>query len=187
MPMYDVTIRKEWSAIAGISPWSNVYHVSAADEEAALDVGNAIAVIEMAVSYDVVLATRLQARQSSVLSGSGRQRAISIAGARDSSGKQFLPLFNTVRVTFTDGIARPDQKYLRLPIAEDEQDTGGLDPGLVTMLEDDYVDPIIALAGVVSSDDAPYTIGTVLPFVQMRQRNWSRRARPGFHRGYVPD
>jgi len=187
MPFYDVTIRKEFTAVVGIAPWTNIYHVSAADEEAALDVGEAVAALEAAIMYDVCLITRLNARQSSVLAGSGRQRAVSIQGDRDSSGKQFLPLFNAVRVTFTDGISRPDQKYLRLPIAEDEQNSGALDSGLIDLIGLDYSAPLMGVSGVVSSDDAPYTSAVVQPQVQMRQRSWSRRSRPGFHRGYVPD
>jgi len=187
MPFYDVPVRKEFTAVTGIAPWTNIYHVSAADEEAALDVGESIAALEAAITYDVILITRLSARQSELLAGSGRQRAVAIQGERDSSGKDFLPLFNAVRITFTDGINRPDQKYLRLPLAEDEQSGGALDSGLIDLIGLDYVAPLVGLTGIVSSDDVPYTSGVVQPSVQMRQRSWSRRSRPGFHRGYVPD
>lgn len=187
MAVYDVTLTKEFTAVDGIPPWSNVYHVNAASEEAALDIGEDIAALEMTVSFDVILAVKLSARQQSALAGSGRQRAISVQGSKDSAGENFLPLFNTVRVTFTDGVARPDQKYLRLPVAETDQNGGALSGGTIDFIEANYSVPLMALDGVVSSQGVPYTSQIVQPNVQMRQRNWSRRARPGFHRGYVPD
>jgi len=186
MPQYKVTLTKEFTAITGTQPWTNGYHVIAADEDAALAIGESIAALEAAIMWENCLVTKIAARQESELAGSGRQEAVAIVGEREVTDEQFLPLFCAVRVTLTDGIARPDQKYLRLPIAEEEQNNGALSSGLIAFIVENYIAPLGAISGVVSSDGAPYTSGVVNPSVQMRQRGWSRRSRPGFKRGYVP-
>lgn len=187
MPIYVVTLQKEFANQGVEQPWVNTYHVSAASEEDALDIGEQIQVIEAAVHWSNINFTRITARQDSPLAGSGRQRATSLLGARDATGESFLPSFNTIRVTFTDGVNRPDQKYLRPMINENEQSGGTLEGDMPGFMEASYVNAILALTGVVSSDGVPYTSGAVYPFVQMRQRSWHRRTRPGFHRGYVPN
>lgn len=185
MAFYVGTIRK---AIGDIrDTWVNNYHVSAADEDAALVIMEDVVAMERAIHYSDVFFTRVSVRQDSPLAGSGRQVALTGVGDRDASGLEFLPSFNTVRIIFTDGVNRPDQKYFRLRIAEGEQASGSLDGALITFLEINFIATYIALTGVVSSSHVPLTGGTVVPQVQNRQRGWHRRSRPGYHRGWVPD
>lgn len=185
MAFYLGTIHKEFAAQPEITGWVNTYHLSASGEEEALDILQDIMLIEQAVHWSSIRFDRLAVRQDSPLAGSGRQRSVNIVGARDASGEDFLPSFCTVRVVFGDGVNRPDQKYLRLPINENEQTNGNLEAGLILSVNTDYVQPLIALSGVVSSSHVPYQTGGAQSIVQNRQRGWHRRTRPGFKRGWV--
>jgi hypothetical protein len=186
MPLYKVYVYKEFAAQGSEKPWVNTYHVNAANEDDALDVAESISEIERAVHWSNIHFFRLAARQASELAGSGRQRAIDELGTRDATGETFLPSFCTVRVTFSDLIARPDQKYLRPMINENEQASGDLDPSIITLIDTAYVEPLLALPSLVSSSGGALTGGTIYPYVQNRQRGWHRRTRPGFVRGWVP-
>jgi len=187
MPFYKGTIYKQFALQPNSKQWTNVYNLEAADEEAALLVLGEVLAVEQEIHYDNINFTKMAVRQDTPLAGAGRQAALAETGNRAGAGLQFLPSFNTVRVIFTDSVNRPDQKYLRLLIAEGEQENGALDSGLVSTVLTDYGIPIMAIGGVVSSSHVAYTNAGVDPDVQMRQRSWSRRTRPGFHRGWVPD
>jgi len=185
--LYIATIKKQYvSALLDESPWVNTYHVTAADEDGAISIANGIVDIEKAVHWSDIAFTKLSVRQDSELAGSGKSVGLSGLGERDATGESFLPSFCTARVTFTDGIARPDQKYLRLNINETEQNNGNFETTFLDFLQDNYVAPLMGLVGLVSSDGTTYTSGVVNSVVQMRQRSWSRRFRPGFKRGWVP-
>jgi len=186
MPVYRGSIYKEFALQGGERPWVNTYHVNAATEDDALDDLEAIVEIERAVHWSNVHFFRIAVRQASALAGSGRQRQINLLGTRDATGESFLPSFCTVRVVFSDTINRPDQKYLRLMINENEQAGGEIEASLLTLIDESYAEPLIALPSVVSSSEVPYTGGTVYPYVQNRQRGWHRRSRPGQKRGWVP-
>jgi len=185
---YLITIRKQFAADpVGTRPWSNSYHVTAANEEGALDVASGIVDIERDITFETVLFLDYSARQDSPLAGSGRKRALGLLGDRGAEGVDFLPLFNTVRCTMTDGVQRPDQKYLRLPLPENEQANGVLTPEAVAFYTDNYALPLMGYVGLVSSDGVGFTSAVIWPYVQMRQLRWKRRTRVGFHRGYVPN
>jgi len=185
MAFYVCTIRK---AIADINDtWVNRYHVSAADEDDAITIMQDVVAMEKAIHWSDVFFTRLAVRQDTALAGSGRQVALTGTGDRDASGENFLPSFNTVRIAFVDGVNRPDQKYFRLRINENENESGLLSSTLITFLEINFIATYVALSGVVSSSHVPLTGGSVVPQVQNRQRGWHRRTRPGYHRGWVPD
>lgn len=186
MPFYKGTIYKQFTLQPGSKPWTNVYNLEAADEAEALIVLGGVLAIEQEVHYDIIAFTKMSVRVDSALGGAGRQAALAETGNRDSTGLTFLPSFNTVRVIFTDPVSRPDQKYLRLLISEGEQDNGALDAGLITTITTDYIIPLLALGGVVSSNHQDYLSGGIDPDVQMRQRDWHRRSREGFKRGWVP-
>jgi len=185
MAFYVGTIRK---AVAGQNnTWVNTYHVSAANDDDAIDIMQDVVAMERAIHWSDIRFDRLAVRQDTPLAGSGRQVALTGTGDRDATGEDFLPTFCTARVILTDGVNRPDQRYFRLRINENESDNGVLTATFITFMEINFIATFIALAGVVSSSHVPYTGGTVYPAVQNRQRGWHRRTRPGFHRGWVPD
>jgi hypothetical protein len=110
------------------------------------------------------------------------------SGALDPTGLGGpLPVFNTIRVVFTDVSGRPEQKYLRLAANVENIENGAWSGEFVTAVQDGYADVVAALAGLCSPAGQDVTAGTALPQVQMRQVGWHRRPRPGFHRGWVPD
>jgi len=186
MALYNVTLFKRLIDLDAEGGWTNVYHVDAATAEDALDHAESIIQIERLVHWDIVGYYRFSAKQPDPLSAAGQSRTVTDTGARDATGENFIPLFCTARVILDDLENRPDQKYLRLPIMESEQAAGFLEPGTVTILQDDYIAGLVALPWIRSSSDSSYVGGTVELAVNIRQRNWKRRARPGFKRGWVP-
>lgn len=186
MPIYVGQIGKQLTGVPEQKPWVNTYHMETVDETTALNLMLTQAGREMAVTWSIVRAYRTAVRQDSPLASAGLQAVINVQGQRGVTDEQFLPLFNTVRVVFSDGIGRPDQKYLRLPVFEGEQSLGALSSSLLTLIQDEYVTPTVGDPLIVSSSGANYISGTVIPVVQMRQRGWHRRTRPGFVRGWVP-
>jgi len=187
MAFYRISIRKQMlNGLFGEHVWTNNYHVTAADEEGALDIAEGIVDIERAVHWSNVYFIDVAARQDSELAGSGHKRTIGAPGLRAYDDEQMLTRFNVVRVIFTDGVGRPDQKYLRLPCMEVESDSGTWTTDAVSFWNTNYVVPLMGLVGLVSSSHTTYTSGAVWQYVQMRQESWSRRSRPGFKRGYVP-
>lgn len=186
MPFYKGTVYKHLINDA-TEVWSNVYNLEAASEQDALSLCQEVALIEQAITKEYVVFTKIAVRLDSPLASAGRQAQLTgMVGSVPGSLTARLPLFNTVRCMFSDGIARPDQKYLRLPIEEGEQTGGYIDEPLRDLVQISYVAALNETNGVVSSNHVPYTGGTVQEAIQMRQLGWSRRARPGFRRGWVP-
>lgn len=187
MPLFKGTIFKH-TIQNPTEEWSNVYHINAADEAAAMVALDQVMNVEANVSYDNVVFDRLYVRLDNPLATAGVSQAVSgLVGARGATPANQLPLFNTVRVVFTDGINRPDQKYLRLPLEVSDVSGDFLDVGMVSLITTDYINDILAFPGVVSSSGDTYSAGSCMNAIQMRQLHWSRRSRPGFHRGYVPN
>lgn len=186
MPLFRGTIHKYLEGTLPDSGWVNTYHINAASESAAMEVLRLVKNVERQVHWNNIEFDRLSIRQASGISSAGIQETVAEQGDRDASGENFLPLFCTVRVVCTDAVNRPDQKYLRCPINENEQDNGILTSGAIAFLTANYCADLIAIDGVVSSSAVPYTSVAAVTAVQNRQRGWHRRTRPGFKRGWVP-
>lgn len=187
MPLYLATIKKEFvTGTLDVKPWVNTYHIDAVDLAAALAVGGDILEIEKNVHWAIVRFTQLYARQVDFPGQEGRAQALNVFGDRAVGSNTFLPSFCAVRVTFNDDIGRPDQKYLRLPLAEDSTENGQLDTAEFALLGAGYLLPMLSVGGVVSSNGVTYTGGAIQPNIQNRQRGWHRRTRVGYKRGWVP-
>lgn len=186
MPLYRGSIHKYIVGNLPSSGWLNTYHISAASENDAMDVLSEILVVEQNVHWSNVQFDRLSVRLESDLATAGIQRATAAVGERDATGEDFLPLFCVARVILADSVNRPDQRYLRLPISEGEQTNGVISNALNNFIADNYIAPLFAIPGVVSSSAVPYTLGSTAAAVQNRQRGWHRRQRVGFRRGWVP-
>lgn len=186
MPLYRCTIYKSLLSDES-NAWSNVYTIEAADETDALNLGENIMDIERLVHKSNVVFTRIAVRQPGPLSGSGRQRALSGAvGDVAAVPANQLPNFNTVRVVFSDELGRSESKYLRPPLENTEVTGSFLDVGTVAAFGVTYGDAIVALGYVRGPQGENLTGSTAQEAIQMRQRGWSRRTRPGFKRGWVP-
>jgi len=186
MALYDVTLYKRIFDNDVDKPWTNVYHVDAATAEDALDHAESIVEIEKAVHWSIVEFFRVSARQALDDAPAGQSRDISTLGTRDADGETYLPLFCTIRVILDDIVNRPDQKYLRTPLMESEVQNGFIQSGTLTLMDTTYVGGLIALPYIRSSSNSSYVGGFTQAPIQMRQRDWKRRSRPGFKRGWVP-
>lgn len=187
MPLYKVAIEKGFALLGESHRWSNVYRVEAADVAEALDFGVTISNIEQGVHKDYVGFLYARARLDVPTTDDTGSRALTGNGSVTGDGALRLPNFNAVRCIFSDDVQRPDQKYLRLPLEEGDVVNGTLETTLSNLVSLDYVSEIVALGFIRSSDNTTYVSGSVVQRIQMRQENWHRRSRPGFHRAYVPD
>lgn len=184
MALHKVTIRKRWEAVTG-NEWVNVYNIEALGPNSAIDAGETIAGYEMAVSPASVHVVRITAQ--AVTGGAVVQRAVDIAGALTVDPVNMVPLFNTVRVVLTDEVGRSESKYLRALIAEANLDGINITNELQDAVQDGYATPLIAVLGLRGPSGETISAASTQKLVQMRQIGWSRRSRPGFHRGYVPN
>lgn len=186
MPLYKVTTFKSLLNDES-NPWTNVYTVEASDETDALDKGEEIVTVEATISKSNVVFQKITARQASVLSGSGRQRSLSgVVGGQTAVPADQLPLFNTVRVIFTDELGRSESKYLRLPLENTNVTGFFLDTTTRDDIANDYSSPLV-IAGYLRGPQGELINGSfVQEEIQSRQRGWSRRSRPGQKRGWVP-
>lgn len=185
MARYKGTISKRYG-VDRIT-WVNTYNIDEVNSLEAIDVLNSILVAEIAVhSSDVVF---FRTHVVNVVDSSDvRSIAMNEPGDRDPSTLGgVLPLFNTLRVVFSDGVKKPEQKYLRLPGYEANLTNGAWDGELVDYVNDNYVAPLLALTAFVGPNGEHPTTGAAVQAVQNRQLGWHRRTRPGFHRGWVPD
>jgi len=186
MPLYVGTIYK--SILSDESnPWSNVYTIDADDDTDALSKLHSVAVLESAIHKENVVFQRETVRQKSVLGGSGRQFVpVGLVGEVAAVPANQLPLFNTVRMVFTDEVARSESKYMRLPLENTEVTGSFIDETPILTWYNDFIVPLLALDYVVGPQGEALTSGATVVAIQNRQRGWNRRTRPGFKRGWVP-
>lgn len=183
MPFYRGTIYKRHNEEP--NGWTNVYTINQPGNTTAMAALEDIMDAEIAVHYADTEFYRLvvvnKANSSDRLQVDTTQfGALSLTGMGG-----ILPLFNTVRVVFSDGIKRPESKYLRLPGNEANLENGHWSGELVDFVQTNYADVLVALVAYVGPSGETITAGTVKNKVQMRQLGWSRRTRPGFKRGWV--
>jgi len=187
MAVYRVTTYKKFIDRADIKPWSNVYYLDTSSVEVALDGGEAIAQQEKLIMKEYTHVFRVHAVQNAILAASGGSRTVDIPGEVVGDTALMLPLFNAIRCTFSDGVRRPSIRYFRCPLQEDEIENGVLLEAFVADINANYCDNLLAIPGFVSNSGDAYTGAVCEPNIQMRQTDWHRRTRPGFHRGWVAD
>lgn len=166
--------------------WTNVYVVDSSNTVTALDDMETIAGFHADVMYDLAEVYKVSARQYP-LGGAGLQRDLALAGAVTPVSGVLLPQWNVAKVTFTSLGGRPEVKYLRLPLLVESISGQNLTNGVITSLTLSYASPLEAFAPYVGPSGEAHTGSSVQSRIQMRQTDWSRRFRPGFHRGWVPD
>lgn len=186
MVRYLATVKKRLTVGDILTDWSNVYHVEAGDPTAALAVAVQLSTIEQQIHKDYVQFTWASVLEDQVDPPPGMGQALTGFGDIVGDETLRLPNFNTVRVLLSDGNGRPSQKYLRLPLEEGDVLSGQLTTALINSVMLNYVTDLLTVPELVSNTDNSFTAGTVYPYVQMRQRSWNRRTRPGFVRGWVP-
>src|ERR1043165_3844172 len=124
MVLYTATIRSRLTDRPDTRPWSNVWHVEAASPSAALLVCNGVvnAYINMLKEYAEVYGQHVQFDHPLATPGASSDNII--PGTETGDPALMLPLFNTIRVAMHDGFGRPNLKYFRFPLQEDEIEAG---------------------------------------------------------------
>lgn len=188
MALYRVTIPKRFTSgdFTAEREWRNVYTVEADSYDSALAVGDVIATREMDFhTADVGVSRILAHLVTEPARRVGKEMATSRTGVLAIVGS-LLPLWNCVRVDFTDvGVGRPERKYYRPPLRTSMVEGLVLSSGFFGSV-DTAVANILALTNYVGPSGEQHDGVIVRPLVQMRQRGWHRRRRPGFVRGYLP-
>lgn len=183
---YRVTVEKTFNGAPFLGEkWTNVYLFDVADATTAISRGVAAGVAEMSVSYEPIIVSRVVAVNEIDANDRASATPGSLAVLDPTGLGGYLPLFNTVRVVFTDALGRPEQKYLRLGATPDNIGAGAWSTELTDLVQADYVDAILGLGGFVGPSGETPTGGSVLTPIQNRQLGWHRRTREGFHRGWV--
>jgi len=181
---FEITIKKDLQDSNNSIQWSNNYNVLADNILDAADYAETITEIEQAVHWHNVLF--IEQRIAPAVGGGGYRKNIIVQGNRaDPDPDVQLPLFNTVLVKLYPSIGRPSLKYLRLPLVEVEVEGFEITDAHVTFLTDNYVTPLIAIGALCNQQGSLITTYDIQRPVQMRQKGWHRRSRPGQHRGWV--
>jgi len=168
--------------------WRNVYDIEAADLDEAMTRMQLLRDAEADIHAEGISLNKIFVAQVG-FTGEFRTNFTTSPGLRSVTGT-FLPPWNVAVAYFdsTDG-SRPEKKYLRVGLTEDDIAGELLDSGLVSLIQTNYVDVLAAYdwyVGPAGEAHGPSDPG-VGAFVYMRQTSWHRRGRPGFHRAYVPN
>jgi hypothetical protein len=183
--IYSVVIHKELTGT--LHRWTNQYFVNAGNDLAAADEGEAIAFIEHQIHRPTVHLYKLDVRQAGT-GHLGIQRGINMTGTLAvPAGSTPLPLWNVVMVNMSSGVDRNDRKFIRCPLYSADLNGDALDSDFRDSIDTLYSSNLITMASVVNTWGRPFINASCSPLVHDRDINRSRRHRPGFHRGWVPD
>ena len=176
MPLWSLDIEK---SIPG-EFWTNRYIINTPDLSSAVLIGNQIVSIERAIHKPGVTFTRFRVSDMDPNTDVYSIVAVALPGTAPANVTGGLPLFNVVRVDFNTGQGRPSRKYLRTPIAEDQQADGTLAAAYATFIHTNYTIPMLGIDEFVDVDGQAFTSGATHQYVAMRQlrRGSKRRAAP---------
>lgn len=185
MPVFELTIFKR----SGLYPppgevWSNVYHCNSADLDGAEITADLVVTAEKPLYSPQVEITHTYIRQV----GSSASRIVLNGqfGTRTDL-TNILPDWNVARIDFAlSGQARRARKYLRMTIQAGDVDDGVFVADVVSVLVG-YGAELLDITNLCGPSGQDMNDPVVDHNVAMRQTYWSRRARPGFHRAYVPN
>lgn len=184
MPLYKLTVSKRM-ILSPEEKWTNVYTINAPNPIDVLDIGEGIADFEAGVMGETAEVFRLDARFPGVSTGASREfirPGLQTVADPDTR----LPQWNTVKVTFTNAVGRPEIKYLRLPLYIDMVDGQTIKTAVQTSVQLGYTGPVNDVPEFVGPSGEVHTGGSTASLIQMRQTDWHRRTRVGFKRGWVP-
>lgn len=187
MPLYRVTTYKEYHGVPFEGEkWTNVYHCFTDNVTGAIATGEFAAEAEMAVSYEPVTAYAVTAVNTANKNDKAKS-AIALDGQLSITGLGGpLPMFNVVRVIFSDSLERAESKYLRTAAQRDNIEGGSWSEEYVTFVQTNYTEVILGELTMRGPNNEVLTGGRTQDPVQNRQLGWHRRSRPGQKRGWVP-
>lgn len=188
MPVYRVTITKQLiDGPAALQPWSNVYHINRTDLAAAALAAPQLVDLEKTLYPDNVRIVRY-----SVADPSAPQSGFSV-GVFESGSRSVgavatqLPRWNCARAKLNVPTGRPSQMWLRVIFDESEVDSGNMTTAVFDQINTGWGSPLIALGYVCDESGQLFTGVSLDLAIANRQVGWSRRTRPGQHRGWVPN
>jgi hypothetical protein len=185
--LYVATIRSRLTDRPDSEPWSNVYHINASSKPNALLSAENVANAYTNMLKDFAEVYNITVQQPSALASSPAVSNNIQPGLKAGDINLMLPLFNTVRAVFSDGVGRPNQKYFRFPLQEDDVTAGVPTNTFLDDLSTTFLSLLFAVPGFCSNRGVAFTDISAVPLTQMRQQGWHRRTRPGYHRGWVAD
>lgn len=164
--------------VIGTEYWTNRYMLSNPSLESAILTAAAIVDAERAVHAAGVTFTRYRISDVDPTTDNFVIVPLGTAGLRIITTS--LPLFNVARVDFPAGTGRPSRKYLRLPIAEEDQDNGTFTSTFVSLINQNYGVVLGDIDEFVDVDGEPLGTGICQPKVGMRQlrRGSKKRNQP---------
>jgi len=168
--------------------WTNVWHINQTDLAAATVDAVAIVVAEQALYADDVTIYKFHLKEYLNPSAQAITEYVSYGGSRTPTEAR-LPSWNVARIDWNAPPAtRPVRKYLRASLSEDDVIGQALEAAMVTVL-DAFATDIAGIGSICTPSGVIVDPGDFRSDTQvaMRQPGWSRRARPGFHRAYVPN
>lgn len=186
MPTYTGVVESQLIASAE-TQWSNIYHVTTANPATALTDLEAIANIQADVMYSLARVFRIGIRGSNTPGANGLFETVNIPGSVTPVGSDVLPLWNVAVIEFNVLGYRPTLKYLKLPLLEESVNGSVLTNGVLTSLSTAFISPLLGQPNFTNNHGLTFTDGAARASVGMRQTDWNRRFRPGFHRGWVPN
>lgn len=158
--------------------WSNVWHVDATSLSVArLAAGNVMLAPLLSLLDSTCKITKLLV--SDLASPAFVEVAVNSNGT-SSSGGTLLPLFNSVKAFFqTAASGRPDYKFLKGLLTEDQHAGGFLATGVGTSIDTILTNMLTAMTtngtNLVSENGDLWSSPSVQDFVQMRQMHRRRK------------
>jgi hypothetical protein len=187
MPIYRVEIHKHSEVNAWTGSWLNAYHVDTVDQSTALGLVSLIIAAEQAIHGDGIAFD-----YGAVIppTGTGNQSRVDVAGTHGDRTvtADTLPFWNVVDVVFnTVSGQRVNRKFYRAQLSEGDVEGYLIADALVATMQA-VIDTLISdVFSLCAPNGDSWQSGTVQSRIGMRQLLWHRRARPGFHRAYVPN
>lgn len=159
--------------------WTNRYIINQTDITAAQASGLGITNFERSITSDLVTFTKYRVSDLDPATDVYVIVPLGNLGQRGAA-TPLLPLFNVVRVDFGTGFGRPSRKYLRGVLVEGDISFNTISTDLITLINTNYADPLVAAPSYVDVDGEPIINRAVHPDVAMRQlrRGTRRRTEP---------
>lgn len=175
MAVWRVTVEKFYPTAQEY--WTNVYHVNAADMDAADTAADAIVQAERAITDNRVTITKSRVDDGLPNTAVWSTRIYNQLGTLDLNGADLMPLFVVARVDLeVQGGGRPSRKYLRATFSEGEATATTIHPVVQGRLAN-YA-AALAAAGACDPQGQAVITGSPWPMPAMRQlRRGSKKRR----------
>lgn len=186
MALWKGSIWKRLVANPSSKGWRNIYTIEQTTSVLALGVLDNIALLEQAVHGDNVVIYE-EVIESIPARGGFDKQSVNYVGAVALAGPA-MPLYITMRVDILSGFSsRPERKFLRIGLDDSFTNGANWAATVVSDTATNYSTPLAAMADYVTPGGQPHNGSNTFDQLQMRQINWHRRFRKGFHRGYIPN